>query len=378
MGARRSAPYHALMDTSATEGGSMYRDFPQTAGVGAMPMRIAPQRADPARYGRLHGTSPAMREVYRMIERVAPTEATVLLIGETGSGKELVAQTLHERSRRADGPFVAVNCGAIPANLVEAELFGYEKGAFTGAIRSHRGYFQRAAGGTLFLDEVTETAPEMQVRLLRVLETPRFTPVGGEAELAADVRVIAATNRVPAQAVSDGRLREDLMYRLAVFPIQLPPLRARGDDVNLLARHFLEALNRKSGTAKCFSAASLARLAAHAWPGNVRELENAVQRAFILADDELEIELAAAGPANGGAPPRDALSFPIGTRLANMERAAILATLHRCGGNKRRCAELLGISLKTLYNRLAEYQPARRGVEAGAAWPGVSAVEGLA
>jgi len=356
----------------------MYRDFPQTAGFGAMPMRMAPPRADPARYGRLHGASPAMREVYRMIERVAPTEATVFLIGESGSGKEPVAQTLHERSRRADGPFVAVNCGAIPANLVEAELFGYEKGAFTGAIRSHRGYFQRAAGGTLFLDEITETAPEMQLRLLRVLETPRFTPVGGEAELAADVRVIAATNRVPAQAVSDGRLREDLMYRLAVFPIQLPPLRARGDDVDLLARHFLEALNRKAETAKRFSATSLVRLAAHAWPGNVRELENAVQRAFILADEELEIELAAAGPAEGGSTPRDGLSFPIGTPLADMERTAILATLQRYGGNKRRCAEILGISLKTLYSRLAEYQPAGRGVESGAAWPSVAAVEGLA
>ena len=377
MGSRRGAAYDALMDTSRIEEGSMYRDFPQTAGFGAMPMRLAPQRADPARYGRLHGTSPAMREVYRMIERVAPTEATVLLIGETGSGKELAARTLHERSRRADGPFVALNCGAIPANLVEAELFGYEKGAFTGAIRSHRGYFQRAADGTLFLDEITEMAPEMQVRLLRVLETPRFTPVGGEAELAADVRVIAATNRVPAQAVSDGRLREDLMYRLAVFPIQLPPLRARGDDVGLLARHFLEALNRKAGTAKGLSAASLARLAAHAWPGNVRELENAVQRAFILADEELEIELAAAA-ADGAAPPRDGLSFPIGTPLADLERAAILATLHRCRGNKRRCAELLGISLKTLYNRLAEYQLVQRGAESGAPSPSVSAVEGLA
>ncbi len=355
----------------------MYRDFPPSAGFGALPLRSAPQRADPARYGRLHGASPEMREVYRRIERVAPTDATVLLIGETGSGKERAARTLHERSRRADGAFVAVNCGAIPANLVEAELFGYEKGAFTGAIRSHRGYFQRAAGGTLLLDEITEMAPEMQVRLLRVLETPRFTPVGGEAELAADVRVIAATNRVPAQAVGDGRLREDLMYRLAVFPIELPPLRARGDDVDLLARHFLEGLNRKAGTAKRFAPGARARLAAHAWPGNVRELENAVQRAFILADEELEIEPAAAS-ADGATPSGDDLSFPIGTALADMERAAILATLRRCGGNKRRCAELLGISLKTLYNRLAEYRPARRGVEAGAVRPGVSAVERLA
>ena len=356
----------------------MFRDFPQTAGLIAVPTPLAPPRGDPARFGRLYGASPAMSEVYRMIERVAPTDATVFVLGESGSGKELVAQTLHERSRRAGGPFVALNCGAIPANLVEAELFGYEKGAFTGAIRSHRGHFQRAAGGTLFLDEITETAPEMQVRLLRVLETPRFTPVGGDAEIAADVRVIAATNRVPAQAVSDGRLREDLMYRLAVFPIQLPPLRARGDDVALLAHHFLDALNRKAGAAKRFSTRSLVRLAAHAWPGNVRELENAVQRAFILADAELEIQVGDVGPIDAGAMPGDRLQFAIGTPLAEMERAAIFATLHRCGGNKRRCAELLGISLKTLYNRLAEYDAARRGLKPAAAWPNIQVAEGLA
>jgi DNA-binding NtrC family response regulator len=207
------------------------------------------------RFGRLYGSSPLMQEVYRMIERVAPTVATVFVAGESGCGKELVAKSIHERSPRARGPFVAINCGAIPANLIEAELFGHEKGAFTGANRQHRGCFERAEGGTLFLDEITEMAPEMQVRLLRVLETGRFTRVGGDGENRTDVRIIAATNRDAMEAVREGRLRE-----------------------------------------------------------------------------------------------------PIGTPLAEMERQAIFATLDHCRGNKRRAAEMLGVSLKTLYNRLTAYQ----------------------
>ena len=193
---------------------------------------------------------------------------------------------------RGRAPFVAVNCGAIPANLIEAELFGYEKGAFTGAARMHRGCFERAEGGTLFLDEVTEMAPEMQVRLLRVLETGRFTRVGGEEELRARARIVAATNRDPRQAVHDGQLREDLMYRLAVFPIALPPLRERDGDAELLAEHFLRQLNDAEGTAKAFSRQAIATIRAHRWPGNVRELKNAVQRAFILADDDVELDFA--------------------------------------------------------------------------------------
>ena len=231
-----------------------------------------------------------MQDVYRRIAKVAPTMATVFITGESGSGKEVVADTIHERSERASFPFLAVNCGAIPGSLIEAELFGYEKGAFTGAARMHRGCFERAEGGTLFLDEVTEMAPEMQVRLLRVLETGRYTRVGGEHELRARVRVIAATNRDPQQAVREGQLREDLMYRLAVFPIQVPPLRERDGDAELLAEHFLRQLNEAEGTRKIFSRQAITIIRSHRWPGNVRELKNAVQRAYIMSDDVVDID----------------------------------------------------------------------------------------
>src|SRR6476619_2991177 len=199
------------------------------------------------RFGRLYGSSTVMQDVYRMIEKVAPTEATVFITGESGCGKELVARTIHERSPRARGAFVAINCGAIPQNLIEAELFGHERGAFTGANRQHRGCFERAEGGTLFLDEITEMPLEMQVRLLRVLETGRFTRVGGDQEIGADVRVLAASNRDLRQAVASGKLREDLMYRLCVIPVNVPPLRERGEDVVLLAEMFLAELNEEQG-----------------------------------------------------------------------------------------------------------------------------------
>jgi DNA-binding NtrC family response regulator len=305
-------------------------------------------------FGLLYGSSPAMHAVYDLISRVAQTDATVLIVGESGSGKELVANTIHRMGARAKQPFVAVNCGAIPATLIEAELFGYEKGAFTGAAKQHRGYLERASGGTLFLDEITEMPLEMQVRLLRVLETGAFCRVGGDQEIRAEARIIAATNRDPATAVADNFLREDLMYRLAVFPITLPPLRARGDDIELLARHFLTALNVDAGASKVFSRTSLALLRSHSWPGNVRELKNCVQRAFILCDDEVDLQelgLAARPPASDAS----CLRFTIGTPLAVMEKKTIFATLDHCSGNKRRTAEVLGVSLKTLYNRLAEY-----------------------
>ena len=306
-----------------------------------------------ARFGRLYGNSEAMRKVYRMIRKVAPTEASVLLVGESGCGKELVATTIHELSERRNGPFLAVNCGAIPATLIEAELFGYEKGAFTGAAKLHKGFFERAAGGTLFLDEITEMAPEMQVRLLRVLETGRFMRVGGDGEIKTNVRVLTATNRDALDAVRDGRLREDLMYRLAVFPITLPPLRDREGDTELLAEHFLQNLNVEAGTSKRFSRAALTTIRAYHWPGNVRELKNAVHRAFIMAEDVVELDLAGlACPAVEG----ECLRVPVGTSLAEMERQAIFATLDHCRGNKRRAAEMLGVSLKTLYNRLTAYQ----------------------
>jgi len=324
--------------------------------VVALPFVAAARAASaPAlgRFGRLYGSSTVMQEVYRMIEKVAPTEATVFITGESGCGKELVARTIHERSPRARGAFVAINCGAIPQNLIEAELFGHERGAFTGANRQHRGCFERAEGGTLFLDEITEMAPEMQVRLLRVLETGRFVRVGGDGEIRTNVRVLAATNRDAIDAVRDGRLREDLMYRLAVFPIALPPLRERDGDTELLAEHFLQNLNVEGGTAKRFSRAALTTIRAYHWPGNVRELKNAVHRAFIMAEDVVELDLAGlACPAVEG----ECLRMPVGTSLAEMERQAIFATLDHCRGNKRRAAEMLGVSLKTLYNRLTAYQ----------------------
>jgi DNA-binding NtrC family response regulator len=310
----------------------------------------------------LLGTSEAMQEVFRLIERVGPTEASVLLTGESGSGKELAAQSIHDWSMRRGGPFIAINCGAIPAGLIEAELFGYEKGSFTGAVRGHAGVFERAQGGTLLLDEVTEMPLDMQTRLLRVLETRKFYRVGANLELSTDVRVIAATNRCPLQAVQSGQLREDLLYRLAVFPIDLPPLRSRGGDVDLLAESFLADLNAQSGTQKRFSALARMTLKQHSWPGNVRELKNCIERAFILGDQTLELAPLIQSPQNltvakgedqSGA--RERLDIRVGSRIYDMERSLIEATLDYFQGNKRRAADALGCSLKTLYNKLNGY-----------------------
>ena len=307
------------------------------------------------KFGCLYGNSPAMLEVFKMIERVSPSEASVLIVGESGCGKELVAQTIHEMSPRADGPCVAINCGALPATLIEAELFGYEKGAFTGAAKSHQGFFERAEGGTLFLDEITEMPTDMQVRLLRVLETGRFTRVGGDRELACNIRIIAATNRDPQQAMQDGLLREDVLYRLAVFPLTLPPLRERGDDLILLAEHFLAELNLEYGTDKRLADGGVEKLRNHSWPGNVRELKNCMQRAYIMADEVIDIVTAMPFQSSQRASPGHILEFKVGTSLTEIERAAIFATLDRYQGNKRRTAKVLGVSLKTLYNRLNEY-----------------------
>jgi DNA-binding NtrC family response regulator len=315
----------------------------------------------------LLGSSVAMQEVFRLIERVGPTEAGVLLTGESGSGKELAARMIHEYSARRGKPFIAINCGAIPAGLIEAELFGYEKGSFTGAMRAHAGVFERANGGTLLLDEVTEMPLDMQTRLLRVLESRKFYRVGANTEYSCDVRVIAATNRCPLSAVQAGQLREDLLYRLAVFPIEMPPLRDRGDDVELLANHFLTGLNAHSLTQKRLSAHARMTLIQHSWPGNVRELKNCIERAFILADSVLELapliqnaargeQLSAAQPlGNGGAADRDRLEIRVGSRIYDMERSLIEATLDYFKGNKRRAADALGCSLKTLYNKLNGY-----------------------
>jgi DNA-binding NtrC family response regulator len=314
------------------------------------------------RFGALIGGSPVMQQVYEQISRVAPSNATVFIQGESGTGKELVAESVHKLSRRRKRPFIVINCGAIAPNLIESELFGHERGSFTGADRMHRGYIERANGGTLFLDEVTEMPLELQVKLLRVLETGRFSRVGGEQELPVDVRVIAATNRDPHQAVIDGKFREDLLYRLRVFPISLPPLRDRAGDIDLLAEATLADLNKDEGTRKRLSRSALERLRSYRWPGNVRELKNVMHRAFILADDEIgpsqlpdsapvgapAAELAAGGEAM--------LQVKVGSSIADAERRLILATLDACEGNKDQAAKILGISLKTLYNRLNSYK----------------------
>lgn len=307
-------------------------------------------------YGLLYGGSQAMESLYRQMARVALTDATVLLEGESGTGKELIAQAVHQASARANQQFIAVNCGAIPSHLIEAALFGHEKGSFTGAVKQHAGYFEHASGGTLFLDEITEMAPDMQVKLLRVLESGSFLRVGGSTEVQVNVRLIAATNRSLQTAVQDGSLRQDLMYRLAVFPIRVPPLRERGNDIELLALHFLQELNHQAGTCKKFSKSTLDKIKSHGWPGNVRELKNMVHRAYILSNDTVMLE--------EPIPPQSAnkpilingmLNFSVGTPLAEAQREIILATLQHFSGNKRLTAQTLGISLKTLYNRLKEY-----------------------
>jgi len=306
------------------------------------------------RFGPLIGASPLMQKVYDLVGRVARTDATVLITGETGTGKEMVAQTIHLLSRRSHAAFLPLNCGAVSPTLIESELFGHERGSFTGADRVHKGFFERADGGTLFLDEVTETPMELQVKLLRVLETAAVTRVGGTEAINVDVRVVAATNRQPEEAVAAGKLREDLLYRLNVFPIHLPTLWERREDIDLLAEHFLGLLNKQEGTSKELTRAALERLRTHRWPGNVRELRNVVQRAFILAEQDVGLDALPLGvhePAEGSS-----LQMKVGTSVAEMERRLILATLEHFDGNKKKAAEVLKIGLKTLYNRINQYK----------------------
>jgi two-component system response regulator AtoC len=338
------------------------------------------------RFGHLWGRTPAMQLIYRQIARVAGTAVSVLITGESGSGKEVVARTVHDLSRRRKQPFLAVNCGAISPHLIESEVFGHEKGSFTGADRQHQGFFERANGGTLFLDEITEMPASLQVKLLRVLETGMFMRVGSTEQLEADVRIIAATNRVPEQAVTQGMLREDLLYRLNVFPIALPPLRDRLDDVPILAEHFLTAICQREGQVKRFNAAAIAGLKAYRWPGNVRELRNVVQRVYVMSEgsqitDEWlprntpqptgpasppagvdESPAAGATTAPSKTAGAAAITLPIGTSLADAERALILATLAHHNNQRERTAAVLGVSLKTLYNRLKDYAADDGGV----------------
>jgi DNA-binding NtrC family response regulator len=293
---------------------------------------------------------PAMQRVVESALKVAPRETTVLLLGESGTGKEVIARLLHQNSPRATGPFVAVNCAALSPGLLESELFGHEKGSFTGAVARHEGKFEQADKGTLLLDEVGETSAALQSKLLRVLQERTFERVGGERPIQVDVRLVAATNRDLQQAVRAGQFREDLYYRLAVFPIEIPPLRQRPQDLAPLAEHFLHLLTRgPSRTAPELTTEGRRALQAYDWPGNVRELQNVIERALILsAGQPITAEMLGL-PAAGGQPVDQA-----GT-LREMEKRAILAALQAEGGNRRRAAKRLGIALRTLQYKIKEY-----------------------
>ena len=330
----------------------------------AMRREVLYLRREMARSGRfqkLVGRSPAMLEIYRLIEQVAPSGASVLITGESGTGKEVVARSLHAMSARSAGPFVAINCAAIPETLLESEIMGHEKGAFTGATASRPGCFELAHDGTLLLDEIAEMPPGLQTKLLRVLEGRSLRRVGGTREIPVDVRVLAATNASVADRLASGLFREELYFRLNVFTLPLPPLRERREDIPLLAQTFLHEFARENGKEIVdISEEAMNRLLHYLWPGNVRELRNAVQRAVILCK---ESELQAADLPPSVRPSvrveperRDILQIPIGTPLADVERAMIQETLRAKGGNKTRTASVLGISAKTLHNKLRLYR----------------------
>ena len=305
-------------------------------------------------YGELIGKSAPMRQLYQRLSQIAATDAAVLVSGESGTGKELVARTLHDLSPRREGTYLALNCAAMAPTLMESELFGHEKGAFTNALERHLGCFEQADGGTLFLDEITEMAAEVQAKFLRVLEERQVRRIGGTANIPVAVRVVAATNRLPATAVKEGKLRQDLFYRLNSFHLALPPLRKRGDDIPLLARYYLESFGEKyQRPIMPWGSDFLAALNAHSWPGNVRELRNAMERLSVLA----------AGPSLAAADfkqyclttPVEEVSDLAPISLAEAERQAIERALSATGGNKAQAAQLLGITPKTLNVKLALY-----------------------
>jgi len=321
------------------------------------------QLREAGRLGDLIGASASMQSVMRLAEQVSPSSASVLITGETGTGKEILARTIHRLSPRADRPFVAINCSAIPETLMESEIFGHERGAFTGAAERRIGCFELADGGTLLLDEIGEMPPPTQAKLLRVLEDHKVRRLGSKTETPVDVRVLAATNKEPEQAVAKGLLRQDLYFRLNVFHIHLPPLRERKDDIPLLAEHILRDINVKHGRQiRGINPEVLEIFGGYAWPGNVRELRNVLERAAIVSNREiigrahLPAEFGHSVPA--GAADLSSLRFPLGTTVEAAERELILQTL-AATNNKTRAAELLGISLKTLHNKLKEYEAAK-------------------
>lgn len=306
-------------------------------------------------FGLLVGSSSAMYELCRTIRKIAPSSANVLITGESGTGKELVANTIHMASTRSERPFVAINCGALSPELVDSELFGHIKGAFTGAHKDHQGVFQQAEGGTLFLDEVTEMPLAHQVKLLRVLETGEYRPVGSSQTLKSNVRIVAASNRDPLQAINDEMFREDLYFRLAHLPIRVPPLRDRGDDIVGLAKHFLAYRNAQDKQMKNIANETLDIIAKYPWPGNVRELKHSLERAFILAEDTILPEHLILD-AEAQHQNEDHLeNVPSGVPLDEIVQQAIVNTLSSNDGNKTDTAKQLGISVKTLYNKLEKY-----------------------
>ncbi len=309
-------------------------------------------------FSRIIGRSRRMNELFDTLTLVAPTDATVLLLGESGTGKELVANSIHQNSGRANQPFIKVSCAALPETLLEGELFGHEKGAFTGAIARREGRFQLAHGGTIFLDEVGEMSPATQMKLLRVLQEKEFEPLGSTRTLKVDVRVIAATNKDLEREVKEGRFRDDLFYRLNVVPISLPPLRDRKEDIPALAQHFFTLYrdkNRKEINE--ISGKAMDLLTRYDWPGNIRELENCLERAVIMARGEIiaPADLPPQIQALSQAKVEQGFGFPSGISLQEVEKALILKTLEDTGGNRSRAAEILGINRRTLQNKLKEY-----------------------
>jgi DNA-binding NtrC family response regulator len=314
-------------------------------------------------YGRIVGNSAGIRSVYRTIEQAAPTAASVLISGESGTGKELIAQTVHDLSPRAGQPYVGINCAAIPETLLESEIFGHEKGAFTGAQERRLGCFELAHRGTLFLDEIAEMQPATQVKLLRVLQERTFRRLGGRQEQAVDVRVIAATNVDPADAVAKGKLREDLYYRLNVFAIHLPTLRERREDIPLLVQTFLNEFNaRNNKSVRAVSQEAMRALEQYPWPGNIRELKNVIERATILAErDFIETKHLPAKLVERSEEQLPTLTLTPGMTVEEAERRLIMLTLEHTRNNKTRAAEILGISLKTLHNKLNKLKEALSG-----------------
>jgi DNA-binding NtrC family response regulator len=322
--------------------------------------------------GSMVGSSKSMREIFTLIEQIAPSNVSVLITGESGTGKELVARTLHDLSPRKQRPFVAVNCAAIPETLIESEIFGHEKGSFTGALERRVGCFELAANGTLLLDELAEMPIGTQAKLLRVLEERKLRRLGAKAEIDVDVRVLAATNRDPELAIEQNSLRSDLFYRLNVFHIHLPPLRSHMEDLPTMAEAMLDEMNKKHGRKVSGLAPSIVdRMMAWSWPGNGRELRNTIERAVILCPDGAPLDAGHLPPAFGRSPvaahaANDSSLVPVrvGTTVDEAERLLILRTLEATGQNKTRAAEILGVSLKTLHNKLKEYSQNREAQSA--------------